>query len=289
MTSGPAHADQVVKSDALSRALENLRASDAEWRREDATYRRQRDGGRLSANDAGEYAEFIASLKRQKLEDCEIVRGIGGNEALKGYDCVMTRRNAGAPSALPPPTETAKTEAEKLEGLEAELKRLEAELDEELRQKQQALRDRRQTQSGGGGAPGSGQDAGQSGGAGGGETGKAGSGANGPKWSAPPEENTAGKTGGSPATGTQTGKLPAGGGQPPAGAAAGPGGKAGPGAGQSKDKEANPTVTAKDAGEDGNDDDIVMRQIREAAERETDPVMKEKLWAEYRKLKAAKR
>ncbi len=32
---------------------------------------------------------------------------------------------------------------------------------------------------------------------------------------------------------------------------------------------------------DGSDDDIVARQLREAAEAETDPVLKEKLWKEY--------
>jgi len=35
----------------------------------------------------------------------------------------------------------------------------------------------------------------------------------------------------------------------------------------------------------GNDDDVVARQIREAAMRETDPVLREKLWDEYRKYK----
>ena len=34
-----------------------------------------------------------------------------------------------------------------------------------------------------------------------------------------------------------------------------------------------------------DDDDIVARQLREAAERETDPVLKEKLWREYDKYK----
>ena len=34
------------------------------------------------------------------------------------------------------------------------------------------------------------------------------------------------------------------------------------------------------------DDDIVARQLREAAEKETDPELKEKLWDEYRKYKA---
>lgn len=36
---------------------------------------------------------------------------------------------------------------------------------------------------------------------------------------------------------------------------------------------------------DGHDDDVVARQLREAAENETDPVLREKLWAEYRKYK----
>lgn len=37
----------------------------------------------------------------------------------------------------------------------------------------------------------------------------------------------------------------------------------------------------------GHDDDIVARQLREAAENETDPVLKEKLWQEYRDYKNA--
>ncbi len=36
---------------------------------------------------------------------------------------------------------------------------------------------------------------------------------------------------------------------------------------------------------DARDDDIVARQLREAATRETDPVLREKLWDEYRKYK----
>jgi len=37
---------------------------------------------------------------------------------------------------------------------------------------------------------------------------------------------------------------------------------------------------------DGSDDDIVARQLREAAEKETDPELKKKLWEEYRRYKA---
>ena len=36
---------------------------------------------------------------------------------------------------------------------------------------------------------------------------------------------------------------------------------------------------------DGRDDDIVARQIREAAMKETDPELREALWDEYRRYK----
>ena len=36
---------------------------------------------------------------------------------------------------------------------------------------------------------------------------------------------------------------------------------------------------------DGRDDDIVARQIREAALKEEDPELREKLWDEYREYK----
>jgi hypothetical protein len=38
----------------------------------------------------------------------------------------------------------------------------------------------------------------------------------------------------------------------------------------------------------GSDDDVVARQLREAASRETDPAVREKLWDEYRKYKGIK-
>jgi hypothetical protein len=40
---------------------------------------------------------------------------------------------------------------------------------------------------------------------------------------------------------------------------------------------------------DGSDDDVVARQLREAAEKETDPELKKKLWDEYRKYKKGTR
>ena len=40
---------------------------------------------------------------------------------------------------------------------------------------------------------------------------------------------------------------------------------------------------------DGSDDDVVARQIREAAENERDPLLRDKLWEEYRKYKRGAR
>ena len=37
---------------------------------------------------------------------------------------------------------------------------------------------------------------------------------------------------------------------------------------------------------DGSNDDIIARQLREAAEKETDPELKKKLWDEYRRYKS---
>jgi len=39
---------------------------------------------------------------------------------------------------------------------------------------------------------------------------------------------------------------------------------------------------------DGRNDDIVLRQIREAAMNETDPVLRERLWDEYRRIRGSR-
>ena len=56
----------------------------------------------------------------------------------------------------------------------------------------------------------------------------------------------------------------------------------GAGQGRTKSSRVPPTEGSRDMSED---DDVVARQLREAAEQETDPEVKEKLWEEYRKYK----
>jgi hypothetical protein len=54
---------------------------------------------------------------------------------------------------------------------------------------------------------------------------------------------------------------------------------------QSKGEDRGQTMTQKRPTHDGHDDDIVARQLREAAEKETDPELKAKLWKEYEDYK----
>ncbi|NIP17422.1 MAG: hypothetical protein GWM87_04120 [Xanthomonadales bacterium] len=67
------------------------------------------------------------------------------------------------------------------------------------------------------------------------------------------------------------------------GAAAQTGGETG-GGGQGFDGEADIIPIPDDVG-DGRDDDIVLRQIRDAAMKERDPVLRERLWDEYRRIR----
>ena len=54
---------------------------------------------------------------------------------------------------------------------------------------------------------------------------------------------------------------------------------------RSKDSGNATTIPIPDDIDEGQGDDIVERQIREAASRETDPILREKLWEEYRRAK----
>jgi hypothetical protein len=57
----------------------------------------------------------------------------------------------------------------------------------------------------------------------------------------------------------------------------------------SKGEGKGQTMTQKPPTHDGHDDDIVARQLREAAEKETDPELKARLWKEYEDYKRESR
>lgn len=117
------------------------------------------------------------------------------------------------------------------------------------------------------------------GGASGGRTGKRNGGAQAGKSG---EEESAGESGGGKAKEAGSERESEGGphGLPREGSPGGPIGGSEPGGAGPQTASTPPP----DVG-DGNDDDIVARQIRKAAEAEADPELRKKLWDEYRKYK----
>jgi len=251
---------------ALVPATETLRASLDEWRREDAAYRSARSAARISPRESEEYAGYVAGLRLRVLEQCEIVRGLGGEEAVKDFDCVRTGAEPRRAVAVVPPAAVL-TEEEKRAALQARLDALEGDIDEDLQKRQQEIR---QTSTGSGRGTGAGGGAAGGGAAGSGSGKEAGKDAGkGTTWSNP-EATASSEKDGSSAAGSAS--------SPPSASSSGPATTGRPGTG------------GRQASRDGgSDDDVVARQLREAAEKETDPVLKEKLWAEYRKYKEGKK
>lgn len=245
----------------LKEALIALRASDSVWRRNDAEYRALRKTGRNSETEMRQFAEFVAKQRRFMLEDCQEVRRLGGEPERLGFDCALPRRRDVASVGLPSDPAGVPTEEEKDAALERRLNQLEGDLDDLFKSRQDQMRrdplHQGQGASGGGGA-GSGP---------GGERAASGS----TKSAAATEAAEAAGGSAKPETG---------------GARDGRERGAGPGV----DKSANARDRkAPGAGKapTGDDDDVVARQLREAAEKETDPIMKEKLWEEYKRYKEA--
>jgi len=94
--------------------------------------------------------------------------------------------------------------------------------------------------------------------------------------------------------------------RPPEGESQGKDAAQAPGASKDKDSEVQDAKTGRPSGSkpgkddstrltgpgpdsSSQDDDIVARQLREAAEKETDPALKEKLWKEYEEYKKSRR
>jgi hypothetical protein len=294
-------------------ALGELRASDQEWRLSDAEFRRLRQARSMADEALAEYAEFVAGLHRKMLEHCHKYRTAGGHPDELGFDCKLPPDgDAFAGSQPPKDSRQVLTEEEKSRALGTLLAQTAQAFDKKLSEQQDKLRaeaasqasaarianrsakvERGQHRSGAGAE--ADRAAGNAGGAGSGGDRAAGR-------PDRPSQTSAATVGGGSAqpgsrqTGARAGGLPTDpGGGPPArpgeraatsDEAGPPDGVADPGAGPGMQRSAAlPSRTTGAGG--GSDDDVVARQLREAAERETDLVLKEKLWEEYRKYKSA--
>jgi len=232
---------------ATGQLLEQLRSDHAALVSAEHDFHDRRERGVLNGTEVIDYAAYVARLHRQVAEDCMALAD-SGIPAPSDISCLTNTAVLIAP--VPVDQSGERTSAEKTGDLEAELFRGMGEFDEMLLREQERIKAATPHAAGGGGG-GSG-----SGGAGG-------------------ESGTDGSEGAEASGGDGEGQVGEdSGGSPTYGAGSGPGSS------QRQGNNGAPPDTP-----DGNDDDVVARQLREAAEKETDPVLKKKLWEEYRKYK----
>lgn len=209
--------------------------------------------GKFSAQEAHDYQTFIAYLSGRIEKYCRTLYQAGGSEAVAGLNCPDSGMLL--PALSGPAPETAD---EQVADLEASLINSLGDFDEILLKEQKHVYARQSRQketadSGTGGASSLDQD----------DTNQASTGGNPP----PNHEGENSDQEQPPAKGENT-----------AADAAGAGG--GDQVSTSSQASKRDTLSV--------DDDIIARQLREAAEKETDPELKKRLWEEYRKYKAGK-
>jgi hypothetical protein len=227
-------------------------------------YQRQQEQGTLGAAEAADYADYLARLRERVSQDCRMLAR-ADIRLLDELPCPASLSSAAKPAPIDQRSE--QTSAERTATMDAELNAGLGEFDEMLLREQERVKAAApRSDAGGGSGAGSGQDGGQGQGQG-------------------QDEGDSGDEGGQTDDGDESGERagsddrPLSGGsgdQPPSGAAGG--GRTQTGARQ------QPADIP-----DGSDDDLVARQLREAAEKETDPALKKKLWEEYRKYKQGTR
>jgi hypothetical protein len=251
----PAMLAVILAWTAMDESVAQLNLDYAALRAAEDDYRAQREFNGLSGAEAADYAAYVARLQRRVFEDCQAVLN-SGSPYPEDLPC---------PVLIPQETESAdiamqaeRTAEEQVAALDAMLMAGLGEYDERLLREQERIKADAPTNDSGSGGEGGGDGSGGEEGGEGDSEGDAGS----------DGRNSGGTAGTDPQSG-QTGGQPAGG---PVDSSQGSGER-----GNDRDQPADIP--------DGSDDDVVARQLREAAEQETDPELKEKLWEEYRRYK----
>lgn len=242
--------------------LERLRIDHAAMVSAERDFHDRRRIGHLEGQEAADYAAYIARLHRRVAENCVAVAK-AGMPLPPDLDCPSLPMPVLAPAAIDQATE--QTASEQIAVLDAQLLRGLGDFDEMLLREQERVRAAAPMtgDAGGAGAGGEGGTSGGSGGAEGADTGEAAEVAEGPA-----------------GAGDESGAAPVRGGD----------GGTGQGAGSGSGAQRKPGRQGTPPGiPDGSDDDVVARQLREAAEKESDPELKRRLWEEYRKYKEGTR
>ena len=237
----------------------------------------------LSQGETDDYKDFIIYLNTRIVNYCMELTELGGEAAVEGLPCPAAPMTGNAATGQKPAEETfiylpvanpaeTHTQAEKTASMDTQLFASLAEFDELLLKEEEQVSARvpSQREAGDDGRDGTDGSAGASGEAG---------------------ESGADEQGGDGTTSTDTGASDSSAAQGRQTAQAG----TSPSGAQSGAGAANADIAQSAYGAPGGklppprDDDIVARQLREAAEKETDPELKKKLWEEYWKYKGVKK
>ena len=265
---------------------EALRADHDAWVAAGRTYQDRSARGGIGDAEASDYAAYLAELRDRVARGCAALEAAGG-AIPDGVNCPrQISQTTGAPVDGAP----APSRDEARAALDAELNAALGEFDELLLRAQDRVRARRPREQGAtaqqggeaGGAQGQGDGTGQQAGGTAGAMGgqgqagsqgqgqQAGDGAGESGWTYSGASGQQGSAGTQGTAGTTTGDGPQGSGSD---AGAGPSSGQGSASGRPADLP------------DPSGDDVVARQLREAAERETDPELKARLWEEYRRYR----
>ncbi len=234
----------------LVEEIKNLKAACSVWQQTDAEFREWRKQGEATDSETREYAVFVADFKHKVIVSCEAVRLLGGDANKYCADCERLENEPGAREDIAlPNVKRRRTREEEAALLRIRLKEIESGFDRIIAKHQAVLSgDQGTTHSNEDWADGTGDTTEASESAGGGLL---------------AEESATGEISESEQ----------------------PEWEAEPGAGPGIEKQGKlPEYKIEDTGDD-SDDDVVARQLREAAESETDQKLKEQLWNEYRKYK----
>jgi hypothetical protein len=245
--------------------LEQLRLDHAAWVTAERDFRVRRESGALIGVEASDYAAYVAHLQRRVAEDCAALSGAGVPVPFT-MSCPRLEATATARSAAIDQT-AEQSHQERTAGLDVKLKSGLADFDELLLREQEKVK---------AAAPRSASDSGMGGGAG--ENGNGADG-NGAKRTASSDRN-AGETEAGSVSNTGGIESQAGDATDRTSTGAGGGSVKTPPRGATRQPPGIP---------DGRNDDVVARQLREAAEKESDPELQKKLWEEYRKYKQGTR
>ena len=230
----------------------------------------------MSRAEISDFEHYLARLATVVDEQRALVAKLEESDSDGAADSGHTNPQAATLSA---DFGRGQTDAEKIAMLDAELGSSLSDFDEKLLREQQEIDEKSRAASTG--------ESGTEAGGGAGETGKSGEG----EGQGQGERTTGNPSEGDTESVADGGENTAESGQQSAG------GESRDAAGQSNEQVASAGGSGRNTAKnppppdiaDGKDDDIVARQLREAAENEEDPELRDKLWEEYRNYKNSTR